>query len=143
MGTRSVVVVTFGLCIAACTNDYQSFTFADTGGAGSGGQTKGGAGGTSSGGKGGAVTGGGGPPTGGGGRPTGGGGSPTGGGGSSGCSGSQIVCSSACVDIATDVQNCGYCEQPCPQSFTCNSGFCRCPSAALCGNEINVGCNAE
>ena len=42
------------------------------------------------------------------------------------CTCSKTNCGSACVDLDTDVENCGRCGHPCPAG--CERGSCRCPS---------------
>ena len=53
----------------------------------------------------------------------------------SGCAG-KALCGTACVDIATDVANCGRCGGACETGQSCVTGACSSPcpaSTALCG----------
>jgi hypothetical protein len=36
-------------------------------------------------------------------------------------------CGSACVDLGSDLNNCGACGSDCPAPFSCIEGACRCP----------------
>ena len=54
------------------------------------------------------------------------------------CSGSLQSCNGACVDIQTDVQNCGGCSQPCGGSGVCVNG--NCASDSTCSNQSPNNC---
>ena len=43
-----------------------------------------------------------------------------------------------CVDLSTDMQNCGMCGNDCPANATCVSGQCACPQGEVaCGNTCS------
>ncbi|MBE7480358.1 MAG: hypothetical protein HS104_10300 [Polyangiaceae bacterium] len=153
------------LAVAACTNDYEDFSFTGTGGsaggggAGTGGGATGGTGGGVTGGTGGGVTGGtgggvtggtGGGVTGGTGGATGGTGGATGGtGGTATCPGNQKLCNGACVatndpKYGCAAPSCDPCTLPnattqCVGGLcalqTCSSGYDSCDANAANGCE--------
>ena len=43
----------------------------------------------------------------------------------------------ACIDLRTDAQNCGTCNQVCPSTATCVDGACTCPGGL---DECGSGC---
>lgn len=40
------------------------------------------------------------------------------------CSGSEILCGATCTDTSTSVYDCGFCDNYCGSSGTCNAGTC-------------------
>jgi protein-tyrosine-phosphatase len=52
------------------------------------------------------------------------------------CPAGQVVCGDRCVDVATDVANCGGCGLACGTLEKCTAGACACePSATRCGDK--------
>lgn len=43
------------------------------------------------------------------------------------CNDDLVKCSGTCVDVMTDVLNCGECFRPCPAGALCDDGICACP----------------
>jgi hypothetical protein len=74
---------------------------------------------------------------------------------SSSCPGGQTLCAGKCVDITTDIDNCGACGNACPASHVCENQTCKlvCASALtdcsgkcvqLQNDEMNCGsCGAQ
>jgi hypothetical protein len=67
------------------------------------------------------------------------GGAPDGGAGASPCPAGQTLCSSGCVDLQTNISNCGQCDNDCTalacnstSTFTCTSGVCHVHSTGIC-----------
>jgi hypothetical protein len=65
------------------------------------------------------------------------------------CSGSKECCPSGCMDLSSDVKNCGACGATCGANETCDSGRCKCGSTlgtqgggAVCPNDtcLNGAC---
>ena len=52
------------------------------------------------------------------------GGTGTTGTGTSGCDGTLTTCSGACVDLQSDLANCGSCDNACGAGMSCTSGAC-------------------
>ncbi|HMR80572.1 MAG TPA: hypothetical protein PKD61_35930, partial [Polyangiaceae bacterium] len=51
-----------------------------------------------------------------------------------GCSATELQCAGACVDAATDANNCGACGSVCASGAVCVKGTCACPDTqTLCG----------
>ncbi len=59
------------------------------------------------------------------------------------CASGYSACSGACVDTATDSNNCGGCGVVCPANFACSSGGCvaaACTTTADCsGGDVCLG----
>jgi hypothetical protein len=67
------------------------------------------------------------------------GGSTDGGAGASPCPAGQTLCTSGCVDLQTNILNCGSCDNDCTSlacnntsTFTCISGVCHVHSTGIC-----------
>jgi hypothetical protein len=55
---------------------------------------------------------------------------------SSTCGTGTTLCGTACVNTATNNQNCGTCGTTCPAERTCQSGKCQCPTGYTdCGGQ--------
>lgn len=51
------------------------------------------------------------------------------------CGEGKRSCAGTCVDVSTDLDNCGQCGQRCHGEEVCTSGNCQCPSdRAVCGD---------
>lgn len=48
----------------------------------------------------------------------------------------ENLCSGKCVNLQTDVANCGACATACTLNQTCENGQCVCPSGAICPTLI-------
>jgi len=49
-----------------------------------------------------------------------------------GCAEDQDDCNGTCVDVLTDVKNCGYCQHTCPAGYSCVDGLCEpCPAGQI------------
>jgi hypothetical protein len=66
-------------------------------------------------------------------------------GGTCGCSSGLTLCSGSCVNLSTDVNNCGSCGHLCASGQTCTSGVCSCPSGqTLCsGTCVNLSTDPQ
>jgi hypothetical protein len=52
------------------------------------------------------------------------------------CADELTTCGTTCIDVTSDVQNCGGCGQACPATQVCSAGACGCPSDRLqCGES--------
>ena len=58
------------------------------------------------------------------------------------CVEEQLCCSDHCVNILTDSNNCGGCNQQCGSGSTCEDGICVCHWMWL-GVELTVACRLE
>jgi hypothetical protein len=55
------------------------------------------------------------------------------------CGAGQTCCSAGCVDLATDFDNCGYCNTQCtPSADHCEAGNCRCGDGPVC--DLDYAC---
>jgi Stigma-specific protein, Stig1 len=59
------------------------------------------------------------------------------------CSDGQTVCSGACVDPASDTENCGNCSNRCSSGEMCLAGQCCAPppGAGVCNVYLGCGCS--
>lgn len=56
------------------------------------------------------------------------------------CVGGQTACAGICVDLQTDVKNCGLCGNMCGQGESCDSAACHCGSGNACtGGQTCIG----
>lgn len=58
------------------------------------------------------------------------------------CTSEQTRCGDACVDLATDPENCGTCGRTCP-SGDCRNGTCTCDARALCPSGCSCTSDAK
>src|SRR3982750_4742968 len=61
-------------------------------------------------------------------------------GGTVSCAPDQTLCGSACLNTASDSDNCGGCGIPCLAGHTCQASQCKCPAGLL---ECNGSCVAS
>lgn len=69
-----------------------------------------------------------------------GGGMNDGGDGGGGCPGGRTDCGGSCIDLQTNRNHCGACDNRCPAETTCTAGVCTCPgTGTLCdGRCVNT-----
>jgi hypothetical protein len=53
------------------------------------------------------------------------------------CAAPNTICAGVCVDITTDPNHCGNCQNVCPQGLSCVFGNCQCPNGQY---ECNGAC---
>jgi hypothetical protein len=60
------------------------------------------------------------------------------------CTAPEVLCNGVCVDLNTDVNNCGACGKGCPSGQPCTNGLCTtttsCTNGVKDGTETDVDC---
>ncbi len=55
------------------------------------------------------------------------------------CAAQQVLCGGACVNVQTDIANCGGCERSCGTTQVCAAGTCVAPSPDPCSPRAPAG----
>lgn len=58
------------------------------------------------------------------------------------CAAGLEKCGAECLDLLTDVDNCGACGNACDAGNVCDGGVCKCTSSAQCPDEAPI-CGAD
>jgi hypothetical protein len=46
------------------------------------------------------------------------------------CEAPKVPCKEVCLDLSTNEENCGACDNACPDGGTCIEGKCDCPAGS-------------